>query len=199
MTAKKPSIFKRFWRWFSTPSRIAIGVVISLTVAGTIAFVVGFNATMAHTNTLEFCSDCHMNDVVPEYKLSPHFTNRSGVRATCADCHVPHEFIPKMVRKVQAAQEVYAYITGQVDTNAKFNAARLEMAEREWARMKANNSAACRACHQFDAMDFTLQKSVAQRMHELAQKENKTCIDCHKGIAHQLPNMHGVPSGFVKP
>jgi len=84
-----------------------------------------------------------------------------------------------------------------VDTKEKFDAHRLEMAEREWARMKANNSAECRACHNFDAMDFTQQKTVAEKMHKMAISEGKTCIDCHKGIAHQLPDMHGKKQGFV--
>jgi len=37
-------------------------------------------------------------------------------------------------------------------------------------------------------MDFTRQSVRAQNMHStyLASKE-KTCIDCHKGIAHKLP------------
>jgi hypothetical protein len=28
-------------------------------------------------------------------------------------------------------------------------------------------------------------------------KGEKTCIDCHKGIAHQLPDMRGVPGWDV--
>ncbi|MNC99978.1 Cytochrome c-type protein NapC [compost metagenome] len=30
-------------------------------------------------------------------------------------------------------------------------------------------------------------------------KEGQTCIDCHKGIAHQLPNMEGVDPGWRVP
>ena len=71
------------------------------------------------------------------------------------------------------------------------------MAEREWARMKANNSQECRNCHNFNDMDFTQQKTVAQQMHALAQEQNKTCIDCHKGIAHHLPDMSKVQQTFI--
>lgn len=71
------------------------------------------------------------------------------------------------------------------------------MAEREWARMKANNSQECRNCHNFNDMDFTQQKTVAQQMHALAQEQNKTCIDCHKGIAHNLPHMEKVQQSFI--
>ena len=94
-----------------------------------------------------------------------------------------------MIRKLQASREVYAEIMGYTDTIEKFNARRLHMAEREWQRMKDNNSQECRNCHNFDNMDFSQQKTVAAKMHEKAIKDGNTCIDCHKGIAHQLPDM----------
>ncbi|MBN6711311.1 cytochrome c3 family protein [Haemophilus haemoglobinophilus] len=190
-------LIKGFWQWFSKPSRIAVGVLITLSFIAGIIFWGGFNTALEYTNTEEFCSSCHMNDVVPEYRHSVHYMNRSGVKAICADCHLPHEFIPKWTRKIEAAKEVYAHITGKVDTKEKFEAHRLEMAQREWARMKANDSQECRNCHNFNDMDSTQQKTVAQKMHAMAQEQGKTCIDCHKGIAHQLPNMKDVQSGFL--
>lgn len=44
------------------------------------------------------------------------------------------------------------------------------MAQREWARMKANDSQECRHCHNFNDMDTTQQKNVAQKMHRMAQE-----------------------------
>ena len=170
------SSIQKVCRWLRSPSKMAIGGVILLTIIGTIVGTNLFNVGMSATNTEQFCSDCHTNDVVPEYQASIHFSNRSGVKAICSDCHVPHEFVPKMIRKMQASTEVLAYYTGKVDTKEKFEKHRLEMAEREWARMKAN---------------------VAQQMHALAQEQNKTCIDCHKGIAHHLPDMSKVQQTFI--
>lgn len=190
-------MIKKICTWLRTPSKLAIGTLILIIGVGTLIASAGFNKGMEMTNTEQFCSDCHMNDVVPEYQASIHFSNRSGVKAICSDCHVPHEFVPKMIRKMQASTEVYAHMTGKVDTKEKFEAHRLEMAEREWARMKANNSKECRNCHNFDDMDFTQQKTVAQQMHALAQEQNKTCIDCHKGIAHNLPHMEKVQQSFI--
>ena len=163
------SSIQKVCRWLRSPSKMAIGGVILLTIIGTIVGTNLFNAGMATTNTEQFCSDCH----------------------------VPHEFVPKMIRKMQASTEVYAHFTGKVDTKEKFEKHRLEMAEREWARMKANNSQECRNCHNFNDMDFTQQKTVAQQMHALAQEQNKTCIDCHKGIAHNLPHMEKVQKSFI--
>lgn len=69
----------------------------------------------------------------------------------------------------------------------KFEAKRLELATHEWDRMKKSDSRECRNCHSFDGMDTEKQKNRASKMHKIAQSDNKTCIDCHKGIAHKKP------------
>ena len=149
----------------------------------------GFNTAMEATNTLEFCVSCHeMHDnVYQEYKKTIHYANRTGVRAVCSDCHVPKDWTHKMIRKIQASKEVWGKITGVIDTREKFEAHRLEMAEREWARMKASDSRECRNCHSFSGMDTEKQKLRGAKMHKIAQDEKQTCIDCHKGIAHNKP------------
>lgn len=186
------NLIKRFWHWFRSPSKIAVGTLLVVAFIAGIVSWVGFNYSLEQTNTEEFCVSCHSNDVYPEYLHTAHYQNRSGVKATCPDCHVPHEFVPKMIRKLQASREVYAHVMGYTDTIEKFNSRRLHMAEREWERMKANDSQECRNCHNFDNMDFSQQKTVAAKMHEKAIKDGNTCIDCHKGIAHQLPDMREV-------
>ncbi|MDP1957843.1 MAG: NapC/NirT family cytochrome c, partial [Rhodocyclaceae bacterium] len=147
------------------------------------------------TNTMEFCVGCHeMRDTVyQEYKYSIHYSNRTGVRAVCSDCHVPKDWTHKIVRKVKASYEIWGKITGKIDTPEKFEANRMAMAEREWARMKASDSIECRNCHNFDAMSQELQKKIPYKKHMEAKAAGQTCIDCHQGIAHKLPK------GFKKP
>jgi len=159
---------------------------------GGILFWGAFNTGMEATNTEAFCSSCHA-PIVAEIRETIHYANRSGVRAICSDCHVPHEWSDKIVRKVQASKELVAWAMGTIDTVEKFQARRGHLAEREWKRMSLNNSQECRNCHEFDFMDFSEQgrRSVAQHSTALASGE-KTCIDCHKGIAHRLPDMQGV-------
>ena len=115
----------------------------------------GFNTGMEATNKLEFCIGCHemKDNVYQEYKKTIHYSNRTGVRAVCSDCHVPKDWTHKIIRKIQASKEVYGKITGVIDTKEKFEAHRLEMAKNEWARMKASDSRECRNCHSFDGMD----------------------------------------------
>jgi cytochrome c-type protein NapC len=56
--------------------------------------------------------------------------------------------------------------------------------------MKANDSLECRNCHGADYMDFTRQSPRAfVHARDLPRHGERTCIDCHKGIAHQLPDM----------
>ncbi|RLJ68441.1 NapC/NirT family cytochrome c [Sulfurisoma sediminicola] len=156
---------------------------------GGIIFWGGFNTAMEATNTLDFCISCHeMRDTVyQEYKKTIHYSNRTGVRAVCSDCHVPKDWVHKMARKIQASGEVYGKIMGTIDTPEKFEAKRLTLARSEWARMKGSDSRECRNCHSFDGMNAEVQKQRARKQHELAQKDKSTCIDCHKGIAHQKP------------
>lgn len=195
------SFFKRYWAVLRRPSvHYSLG---ALTLGGFIAGIIfwgGFNTALEATNTEAFCISCHeMEDnVFMEIKDTIHYSNRSGVRATCPDCHVPHQWTDKIARKMQASKEVWGKIFGTIDTREKFVEKRLELAQHEWARFKANDSLECRNCHNYEYMDFTRQSPRAQNMHStyLADK-SKTCIDCHKGIAHKLPNMGPGPTSMA--
>ena len=162
-----------------------------LFVAG-ILFWGGFNTAMEWTNREAFCISCHemQENVYLEYRNTVHYSNRSGVRATCPDCHVPKEWGPKMWRKIQASNEVLHKILGTIDTPEKFNAKRLELAKHEWDRMKSTDSRECRNCHNFEYFDYGVQGRRSANMHQTGLNEGKTCIDCHKGIAHQLPEVN---------
>ena len=189
-------LFKRYWRTISTPSKyFSLGF---LSLGGFVMGIIfwgGFNTAMELTNTETFCISCYEN-IYQEMQSTIHFSNRSGVRAICSSCHVPHEWTDKIARKMQASKEVWAWVTGTIDTPEKFEARRRALAEHEWHRLKANNSLECRNCHEFDHMDFTWQSSRAVQQHSTALASGeKTCIDCHKGIAHKLPDMSGV-QGF---
>ncbi len=161
-------------------------------IAG-IIFWGGFNTAMEVTNTETFCISCHeMRDFVfEEYKDTIHYSNRTGVRATCPDCHVPHQWHYKVMRKIQATNELYHKVLGTIDTKEKFEAKRAELAQHVWDNMKATDSRECRNCHDYDSMDLSIQSKRAQRKHDadLMKEQGKTCIDCHQGIAHELPDL----------
>ena len=190
MNTKQPSALKKLWTFLKKPSaKYSILAIAAVGFISGILFWGAFNTGLEATNSLEFCTTCHemRDNVYQEYKETIHYSNRTGVRAICSDCHVPKDWTHKMIRKSQAAFEVWGKITGSIDTREKFEAKRMELAGHEWARMKANNSRECRNCHDFDAMSPELQKQTPYKKHMKAKESGKTCIDCHKGIAHQLP------------
>ncbi|WP_029007519.1 NapC/NirT family cytochrome c [Azospirillum halopraeferens] len=179
-------------QWLKKP--VGIGTMVSVAVlsaGGALAAWGAFSVAIDKTNSLEFCISCHSMQatVYQEYRNSPHFSNASGVRATCADCHVPKPFIDKMIAKVTAAKDVYHTVLGTIDTPEKFEKNRLHMAKAVWARMEATDSRECRSCHSRDAMDIHKQRPKAQSLMTKGMDQGQTCISCHKGIAHKLPDM----------
>lgn len=164
-------------------------VTVALIFFGGIVSWGGFNWALEITNTEAFCISCHemRENVFKEFRTTVHYANRTGVRATCPDCHVPREWQYKIVRKIQASNELWHKLIGSVDTPEKFNAKRLELAQHEWDRMKATDSRECRNCHHYNYMDFGEQGRRANRQHSKGFSEGKTCIECHRGIAHALP------------
>ncbi len=180
----------RCWRALWKPgTRYATG---TLLIGGFIAGIIfwgGFNTAMEMTNKEKFCIGCHeMRDFVyKEYQDSVHYNNRTGVRATCPDCHVPKAWIHKVVRKIQASNEVLHKVLGSIATEEKFEAKRLELAKNVWRTMKETNSRECRNCHDYQSMDYMEQATRSSRSHQSGFDQGLTCIDCHKGIAHSLP------------
>ena len=166
--------------------KILIGLALMLVGAFALG---GVNTFFAYTNRTEFCTSCHsMQGNLEEYKETVHYKNASGVQAGCADCHVPKEFFPKVAAKLMAAKDVYHEVMGTVDTPEKFEQHRWDMATRVWAKMKASDSRECRTCHDFSNMDLSAQGRSARNKHARAPMRGKTCIDCHKGIAHIYPD-----------
>jgi len=172
----------------------AMGTLLVGFVLG-ILFWGGFNWTLALTNTEKFCISCHeMEDTVyQELQETIHWSNRTGVRATCPDCHVPHDWTHKIIRKIKASNEIYHKLMGTIDTPEKFEKHRLELELSEWKRMKSTDSRECRNCHHFKSMDLDKQDERSADRHEEfywqavdGKEPSKTCIDCHKGIAHHL-------------
>lgn len=159
-----------------------------LLLLGGVVFATG-KIAIDHTNTVDFCISCHemRDNNYAEYKDTIHARNRTGVKAGCADCHVPHEFGDTLIRKLKAANDVFQHFAGRIDTREKFENHRLELAKRVWQRMKSSDSRECRHCHDVGAMDPVKQGRTAAKQHQKLAGGQRTCIDCHYGIAHKEP------------
>lgn len=191
---KISDMFKWLWRFITRPAaKIGLVVLVAGGFLGGVLFWAAFNTGMEATNQEEFCLSCHTmeDNLLPELQKTVHWQNRSGVRAKCPDCHVPHEFTDKVARKMQASREVLGHVIGTIGTREKFKEHRIVLAQREWERFKANDSKECRNCHDYASMDFNKMRVTSQMIMRSAAERNVGCIDCHKGIAHQLPEMKG--------
>lgn len=180
------------WKTLNKPAKYLTLGSISLTafVMG-ILFWGGFNTALEATNTEEFCISCHSMESKPyqELQQTVHWSNHAGVRATCPDCHVPHDWSRKIARKMEASSDVWGWIFNTVNTSEKFEDKRLEMASREWARFDRDDSLACKNCHEYDSMKWDEMSTLAQKQMKRAAEKDQSCVDCHKGIAHKLPDM----------
>lgn len=190
MTEKPDSKWRRLWKVPTAKWRLGIPA------GGLIAIVIGaialgtMNFTLHATSSTEFCYSCHSHEqfIKPEYEASSHFVNQAGVRAGCADCHLPHDNWFKLVwTKAVVSLDVVPEVMGKIDTAEKYEAHRAEMAESVWRTFKDNDSAFCRSCHSIDAMDLEAQGRKTARRHSKAEERGETCIDCHYGIVHAEP------------
>lgn len=186
------AILRRFLRWLLSPSPsmsvfwlLLIGLVIGATI------VVGSQAAVAVTGTSEFCgATCHSHAqfVYPDYKQSVHYSNRTGLRASCSDCHIPHEYPAKLLYKARAGlRDGIAEMRGVIATKQKYERERWRMANQVWDEMRADGNAACRRCHDIAAMAEARQSELARSMHTRVREGKAVCIDCHKGVAHPEP------------
>lgn len=165
----------------------SIGAAIFFIIVG-IVFWGGFNWAIEATNTEEFCISCHTMEefVYPDYKKSVHYSNRTGVRASCSDCHVPKQWHHKVITKIKATSDLYHEIMGTISTREKYDAKHHEMSQGVWRKMKANDSRECRNCHDYDSMNAEKQDPDVSERHEKARADGMTCIDCHMGVGHRL-------------
>ncbi|POT57666.1 cytochrome C [Citrobacter amalonaticus] len=168
---------------------IILTVLLSAVVGALVVFAAQW--TLHKTSSTEFCLSCHtMQAPYEEYLGSRHFQNQKGIRAECADCHIPEGGMGYLVAKIKASKDLWhQFITKKIDTPEQFEEHRLDMAQTVWDQLKANDSATCRSCHSMDAMDLEAQTADARKMHEMGVKEQQTCIDCHKGVAHFPPEI----------
>ncbi len=177
-------LWRRPQRWF----------LLGIPAGGLLAFLVGIGFTgsfiggLKYAETITFCTSCHeMNTPFQELTQSPHYSNQFGIRATCADCHVPPQFVPGLIRHIEASAEVWGHLRGELNTPAKYESHRLALAQKIWKELKANDSAECRSCHTPAAMAFAQQPAAAASAHQALATSGMTCVDCHRGVAHTLP------------
>jgi len=169
-------------------ARWSLGAILAVGAAVGAVAVPTFTFAVHETSTDAFCLSCHDRDIGLEMPGTVHWDNTVGYRVGCSECHLPRAFLPKVAAKtVAGAKDIYHHLKGTIDTPEKFEARRMHMAMATWATMNENDSRECRYCHDAAKWDLGQQSEKAREYHSPALSNGKTCIDCHKGIAHKLP------------
>jgi nitrate/TMAO reductase-like tetraheme cytochrome c subunit len=189
-SAGRESLWTRLWarprsRWLLG---IPLGGLLML-LLGAVALG-SVNWVVHETSTTQFCFTCHSHQqfIRPEYEASSHFKNEVGVRAECADCHLPHDnWFELMYTKLTVSADIIPELAGKIGTAEKYAAHRGEMAQKVWREMLDDDSKFCHSCHSFDAMNLQAQGRMPSRRHATAIGAGQSCIECHRGLVHALP------------
>ncbi len=163
---------------------VALLVAAVVVGAGGIVGSVAFNR---HTSTDAFCTSCHAMALQaddPYYQHSAHFANAEGVRASCADCHIPttNWFVETYTHVSSGTRDVFANFTHNFNDPKVWAAHRTEMAKQVRAQMHAQDSITCRDCHEADAIHPT--SDAGRAAHAMLHQGKVTCVDCHSNLVH---------------
>ena len=86
---------------------LAVGLILGL------AAFFSAGSFMVYANSEQFCAtSCHeMSYLAVEHKGTIHDKNRTGVRATCNDCHVPHGYITNYLAKLNLFNDYWGHLS----------------------------------------------------------------------------------------
>jgi len=138
------------------------------------------------------CLHCHEAETASGWPTGVHAENN----LTCTNCHTPHS--NQIVARTAAAQRDTCTVCHKVQREGIHNLERMVAANppcttchdphanpHPEVKLLANRSLGCRACHNLERMmsDASV-PARAQSYHKVMQSTDRTCIDCHRGVAH---------------
>lgn len=195
------AIMRRRWQalhgFFANPlfgGLALLGVVIAMGLSFVAAEELNIRA-----NSTQFCVFCHSMGayVYEEFKKSKHFTNASGVRPECGQCHVAKRFWPAVWDHAMGTHDLIAEYSHDWTRTEVFEARRTRMAEKARLKMLGEDSHTCRECHKMEAIAPTRKRG--ERAHGDAIKKGKTnCIACHYNLVHNEAPLTPAFSAAIK-
>jgi nitrate/TMAO reductase-like tetraheme cytochrome c subunit len=172
-------------RWLTTARHHPwIFLMMILAVGG--VGVATVDVTDYYFSSQNFCAfTCHVMEstVYQELKQSKHWTTPSGVRPTCADCHVSGRLTFAMWDHFIGTGELFVWLTNDLDEPGAFDKLRGPAADRVRFQMLENDSEKCRGCHVMEGIKP--ERKRGQRQHADAIETGTTCIVCHYNLVHK--------------
>lgn len=183
-----PGRLKRIQDWWYREFRRIIGawvfVLVLLFVGAFFLGALDFTDYVFSHNT--FCGNvCHVMEstVYKELQESKHYNTPTGVRATCAQCHVSGRLTYAMIDHFLGTGELFVNLTNDFSRPGSFEKFRPDAANRERFKMLGNNSETCSHCHVMEAIKP--QRIRGQNAHKDAMEKNVPCIACHYNLVHK--------------
>lgn len=176
---------KGFLRRLLLAPRFSGLVLAILFFVGLVGGVPVFDAVDRHFSSDAFCVSCHLIEatVAKELRQSTHWTRKSGVRASCSDCHISEGLTAAMWDHVLGTWDLYSFVVRGIRTPEDFEKVRFETANRVRLRMVGNDSKNCRTCHVMEAIKPKRKRG--QRQHAEALESGDSCIACHYNLVHK--------------
>ena len=178
----------RLQEWWYREFRRMIGawvfVVVLLSLGAFSVASIDFTDYVFSHNT--FCGNvCHVMEstVYEELQESSHWNTPTGVRATCADCHVDGRLSLAMVDHFLGTGELFVNLTNDFSKPGSFEKFRPGAADRERFKFIGNDSKKCRSCHVMEAIKP--ERIRGQNQHKEAVEKGITCILCHYNLVHK--------------
>ena len=173
------------WMDFVRRHTLPFVVVVALGVGAVVGVPVA-DVGDRYFSSNSFCATgCHVMEatVYKEFRDSTHWNTATGVRPTCADCHVSKALAPAWWDHVLGTKELFANVVLGIRTAEDFEKVRAKTADTVRFRMLGNDSKNCRSCHLMEAIQPARKRG--QRQHAEAKETGTTCIVCHYNLVHK--------------
>lgn len=158
---------------------------------------IGLNYGWVRSSKDDACMACHVHPHAEDsWRLSSHFVNGSGVKVSCAECHLPPtgslEYVGAKIKT--GGKDIWSFLfkdKSKIDWEAKKGL--------EHARRIVYNESCVECHHQLFPEGITDDGVTAHLYYESNhEKLDLNCIDCHLDVGHYDPNytharMAGIP------
>jgi sulfatase modifying factor 1 len=145
------------------------------------------------TSTPGFCEICHVHPhVFSSWKLSGHYTTKSGVRVGCVECHLPPEGEGYLREKIRlGAKDIWGTF---FKDSSEFNWEARRTVE---TAQKFTYQKSCVKCHvNLYPLTLTREGQDAHLYYD-RKKDEILCLNCHIDVGHFDPNRkHAKNTGF---
>ena len=168
----------KFRKFFKLTLIISIGILVGMLLSLFTAHMV------EETSDEKFCGSCHsMEPMVKAFKNDIHGgNNRVGFRATCTDCHLPHDGVANYMfqKSLTGMHDVWVETFGDTEN--------INWEEKRKHRKHFVYDSGCLRCHKNlkDATASNHKAFIAHKAYFMKKNElDLNCVSCHENVGHK--------------